>query len=319
MSSTGAFFLRLHDALVEGPVVLMTVVHARGSTPRVAGARQFLSARGDSFGTIGGGVTEFRAMELARETLADGQARSFHADLGGTLHDQRDGICGGTMRVSIVRLEPARMLDTVRNISDQLNSGQRVHLATHCEGDQALIIHPVSHSAHSTDEVFTQLIDPTPALLIIGAGHIGRALARLACDLEFTVFVHDDRAEWLTDSAFPNCRALELTLNAALAPLQQWEGMRFAALVTRGFAQDVAALQQLRTIPNWRYIGLLGSKRRITKVLADQDPWPHEVLHAPTGIEIAAETPMEIAISIAAEMIQVMRDAKGRTSISAME
>jgi xanthine dehydrogenase accessory factor len=223
------------------------------------------------------------------------------------------------MRVSIVRLDPARMLETVRRISDQLNSGQRVHLATHREGDQALIIHPVTHSAHSTDEVFTQLIDPTPALLIIGAGHIGRALARLACDLEFTVFVHDDRAEWLTDSAFPNCRALELTLDAALVPLQQWEGMCFAALVTRGFAQDVAALQQLRTIPNWKYIGLLGSKRRITKVLADQDPWPHEVLHAPTGIEIAAETPMEIAISIAAEMIQVMRDAKGRTAISAME
>ena len=307
MGSNGAFFRRLRDSLAQGPVALMTVVEARGSTPRIAGARQFLSSAGESCGSVGGGITESRVMKVARETLADGRSRVFHADLRGNPDDMRDGVCGGTMTVWIAHLGRARMLATVESLAESLNSGRHVLLSTQCGGDLPLTIHDVDATALSDEESFVQVIDPAPALLIVGAGHIGRALARLASDLEFVVTVQDDRNEWLVKEAFPASCALDSSLHTALEGIRQWQSGRFATLVTRGFAQDVEALKLLRGVSDWEYIGLLGSKRRVARVLAGQEAWPAGVLHAPTGIEIGAETPMEIAVSIAAEMIQALR------------
>lgn len=310
MCSSGAFFGRLRDALAVGPVALMTVVHAQGSTPRTTGARQFLASSGATCGSVGGGVTESRVLQLARETLADGKPRSFRADLGGSMVDMRDGVCGGLMTVWIVRLEGAAVHATVRSLAEALHAGQRVALVTYRDFLPGLAIKDSAAVEGVPEECFEETIEPVPALLIVGAGHIGRALAELAVRLEFAVTVQDDRREWLDVAAFNSECVLEPVLNDAIDAIRNWQGARYAALVTRGVAQDLEALSALRSGAPWRYVGVLGSKRRVERVLAGQAEWENGILHAPTGIEIGAETPMEIAVSIAAEMIQVMRSAR---------
>jgi len=302
------FFDRLSDALVRGPVALATVVAARGSTPRIAGARQFLAADGATFGTVGGGATEARVLDLARETLADSQPRTFSADLRGRPGDIREGVCGGTMELWIVRLEPTTCLPLVRTVAASLRAGKCLALSTRLDATASLAL-------EASDDAFTETLEPAPHLLIIGAGHIGRALARLADGLGFALSVQDERPDWLDAAAFPAGCGINPCLEASVQALKTWEGERFAVLVTRGFPQDVAALDALATIPDLAYVGLLGSRKRVATVLAAQSAADGptisaSVLHAPVGLEIGAETPEEIAVSIAAELIQIRRRSR---------
>lgn len=301
------FFCRLSDALQAGPAALATVTRARGSTPRVAGARQFLGAANAAAGSVGGGVTESRVLELMRATLADGRPREFHADLRGHPGDVRDGVCGGTMEIAIVRLRPETDAPLVAEIASRLRGGKRVPLATRCTEAA-----PLSLDASPDGAGFAETIDPSPLLLVIGAGHIGRSLARIARPLDFSVAVQDDRPEWLDAAAFPADCTRHARLTEAVAALGRWEGDRLGALVTRGFALDVEALNALAEISGLRYVGLLGSRKRVATVLAAHRDAGGKtispaVLRAPIGLEIGAETPEEIAVSIAAELIRVRR------------
>jgi len=302
------FFDRLSEALVRGPVALVTVVAARGSTPRIAGARQFFTADGGHHGTVGGGVTEARVLDLARETLTDGRPRTFFADLRGRPGDIREGVCGGTMELWIVRLEPTACLPLIQTVAASLCGGKCLSLSTRLDASVPLAL-------EASADAFTETLEPAPRLLIVGAGHIGRALARLADGLGFALSVQDERPDWLDTAAFPAGCEIKPCLEASVHTLKIWEGERFVVLVTRGFPQDVAALDALATIPDLAYVGLLGSRKRVATVLAAQCAAdglaiPASVLHAPVGLEIGAETPEEIAVSIAAELIQIRRRSR---------
>ena len=180
-----AFFDQLKDHLARGPVALATVVASNGSTPRIAGARQLLAIDGTVIGTIGGGVMESRVIESARLTLADGRFRSVQADLFGNPHDLQDGVCGGRMTIWLVRLVGAEALRAVEEIGRSLLFGKRVRLSTSATGDPSLELldHAAATGLHETR--FVEVIVPAPRLLIVGAGHIGRALARQMIELRF--------------------------------------------------------------------------------------------------------------------------------------
>lgn len=313
------FFHQLSEALSREPVVLATVVDAQGSTPRVAGARQFFTSSGRSEGTVGGGVAEARVEELAKATLADGQPRTFEADMRGRPGDTRDGVCGGAMTVWIVRLEPTTSLPAVRSLTQSLQAGRKTILCLKLQSEAPIAVRPLDEAMSSSPEQFAEIILPPPQLLIVGAGHIGRSLAHLMDRLGFAITVQDNRPEWLVPEAFPAGCARQPSLDEAGGILRQWEGGRFIALVTRGFPQDVEALKILSTVPDLDYLGILGSKVRIATVFGAMReaglPVPvSPVLHAPIGIEIGAETPDEIAVSIAAEIIRVWRHGRGSTA-----
>lgn len=296
---------------------MAVVVSARGSTPRVAGARQFITVAGEPWGTVGGGVAESRALALARETLLDGHPRKFHADLHGRPGDIRDGVCGGAMDVWIVRLQSPADLAAVDSANQGLRAGKKISVVTSLASSNPISLGLPDDAPGLDGDSFTEIVEPPPRLLVVGAGHIGRSLARLINDLGFVVAVQDARADWLVPAAFPSACFLEKDIATAVETLRQWEGGKFTALVTRGFPQDVEALAALAQIPHLDYVGLLGSRARVatvrTAVAASGGlPWPEGVFHAPVGLEIGAETPDEIAVSIAAEVIQVLR--KGRES-----
>jgi xanthine dehydrogenase accessory factor len=160
-------------------------------------------------------------------------------------------------------------------------------------------------------EIFVEPIALAPTLLLVGAGHVGAAIAHLAKWQGFSVVVLDDRAEFVTSENFPH--ADERIVGDLVEKIRDIEitPQTYVVLVTRAHALDAALLGAV-VEKNAAYIGMLGSERRALTVknLLRQKGVSEAALervHAPIGIEIHAETPQEIAVSIMAEIIQVKR------------
>jgi len=161
-------------------------------------------------------------------------------------------------------------------------------------------------------EVFVDPLLPAPTLVIIGAGHVGRALAHVARWAGFRVVVTDDRPDLCSPAAIPDADAhLAGPLVEQIARIT-WTPLTYIALVTRSSAIDVSVLPALLCAPV-AYVGVIGSRRRwLTTVEALRKAGVSDAdlarVHAPIGLEIHAETPEEIAISIMAEIVQVRRN-----------
>jgi len=160
-------------------------------------------------------------------------------------------------------------------------------------------------------DIFIEPLTATPALILVGAGHVGAAVAELAHLLGFRVTALDDRAEFVTPEKFPHADERIagdiVTEIGKLAVTPQ----TYIVLVTRMHTLDAALLGAI-VEKDVAYIGMLGSKRRVITVLDSlREKGVRETalarVHAPIGIEIHAETPQEIAVSIMAEIIQVKR------------
>ncbi len=164
-------------------------------------------------------------------------------------------------------------------------------------------------------EVFVEPLRPLPTLILVGGGHVGRAVAHLARWLGFRVVVSDDRAEFASPSAVPeadsyvHCRLEELPSRVPV------NDQTCIVLTTRNVTVDVAGLPALLQTPA-AYIGVIGSRRR-WETTAGQlreagvaDDQIDRVV-SPMGLELNAETPEEIAVSILAQIIQLRRGGSG--------
>lgn len=165
-------------------------------------------------------------------------------------------------------------------------------------------------------EVYVEPVIPRPTLVVIGAGHVGKAVAHLAHWLGFYVVVNDDRAEFCTPEAVPDAdQYIPCSMSQLHEKLEitQWT---YLVLTTRGVNVDVLGLPVLLGTPA-AYIGVIGSQRRWTtarKQLLEAGV-PNETLdrvHSPIGLELNAETPEEIAVSIMAEILMVRNAADGQ-------
>ena len=160
-------------------------------------------------------------------------------------------------------------------------------------------------------ELFVEPLLPAPTLVIVGAGHVGRTLARLAHWSGFRVVITDDRAELCTPETVPD--ADEHLAGPLVEQLGRIEltPHTYVALVTRSSPIDVSVMPMLLRSPV-AYIGVIGSRRRwltTAQSLRELGVTDAELqrIHAPIGLEIQAETPEEIAVSIMAEIIKVRR------------
>jgi xanthine dehydrogenase accessory factor len=258
---------RVYEAALDAircgePVAMATVVEARGSTPRKAGAKMLVYAGGRTVGTVGGGPLEARVIEEAQTALADGQSRELHYRPAGDECGAGD-VCGGDMRL------------------------------------------------------FIEVLLSNPALLIVGAGHIAQALAELGTFLGYHIAVLDERAELVTPERFPQAdRLLTGPLDERLGAIPLTD-RTYAVLVTPHHSLDERALAVLAERPV-AYVGLLGGRCRTqatferARALGVPDEFLARV-HTPVGLDIGAETPREIAVSILAEVIAVQR---GRVSMT---
>jgi xanthine dehydrogenase accessory factor len=162
-------------------------------------------------------------------------------------------------------------------------------------------------------EIYMEPIIPQPTLVIVGAGHVGRAVAYLANWLGFRLVISDDRQEFLEAEDFPQTKQLihgRLEDLTDQLKITQWT---YIVLTTRSVDVDVPGLPQILDSPA-AYIGVIGSKRRwetTRQKLLEAGVGVQKIdqVKSPIGLEIAAETPEEIALSIMAEIIQIRRSS----------
>jgi xanthine dehydrogenase accessory factor len=164
-------------------------------------------------------------------------------------------------------------------------------------------------------EVYIEPIEPSPELFIIGAGHVGFHLGRLANDVGFRVHVVDDREKFANAERFPFAAEVivdDIPLWIARAELP---AHAYVVVVTRGHTNDLEALRGLSG-RELRYLGLIGSRAKVARiydalVTGGISPDALRRIHAPIGLDIGAVTPQEIAVSILAELIAVKHGKEG--------
>jgi xanthine dehydrogenase accessory factor len=171
-------------------------------------------------------------------------------------------------------------------------------------------------------EVYIEPVEPAPRLYVVGAGHVGLHLARLAQGTGFRVHVLDDREKFANRERFPD--ADEVTVEDIPAWLHRAElpANTYAVIVTRGHRHDLDALRALAA-RDLRYVGLIGSRAKVKRIYDAllQEAMPPECLarvHAPIGLDIGAVSPEEIAVSILAELIAVRRGKMAEPHVAAV-
>lgn len=327
--------------------VFCSLVETRGSTPQKAGAAMLVFADGSQAGTLGGGCVEAEVKQRALRVLADGAERpevlTFHLDDD---YGWGDGlICGGRMTIlaeplTSRRQEAAAYFRHLRGLIDgghgcteaivigeqaekQPTVGSRYlfsrtgELVTKSVNDAVVdgigqLVKPLDQRPGPSVQRGIALLPVLPriTLLIVGGGHVGQAVAKLAADVDFDVWVLDDRERYASRERFPTAKRLLVgDIGNTLKQLVQTDinPSTYSIIVTRGHAHDEEALYHLATT-NAGYVGMIGSKRKIRMIFDDllAKNIPAEALakvHAPLGFEIGSQTVPEIAVSIVAELI----------------
>jgi xanthine dehydrogenase accessory factor len=166
-------------------------------------------------------------------------------------------------------------------------------------------------------EVYVEPVLPKPTLVVIGSGHVGKAVVHLANWLGFQVVVNDDRPEFATSQNTPGAHRYLACSMAELPGQLEITPWTYLVLTTRGVNVDIQGLPALLETPA-AYIGVIGSQRRwatARKQMLEMGV-PEEKLHrvhSPIGLELNAETPEEIAVSILAEILILRNRADGKS------
>ncbi len=252
------------------------VAATKGSAPRKRGAMLLMREDGQTVGTVGGGLLEAETEKLCRQMLQTGQK-----------HMSREFILGGK--------------------SGEGENGEKSALDMGCGGDAVIDLRYVS-AADPGD--FAEELKVRDQAYIFGGGHVAKALEPLLRHIDFETRIIDDRKEYVNRDRFPDAAEVIVCsdFDHCFEEIEPDEES-YLIIVTRGHKGDLAVLRQALRIP-CAYIGMIGSRRK-NGMLFDQllrEGVPEEDLarvHAPIGLDIGAETPEEIGVSVAAEIIQV--------------
>jgi xanthine dehydrogenase accessory factor len=242
-----------------GSIVLVTVVSAKGSTPRREGAKMLVYPDGKISGTVGGGIREADIIAEAKTLFHQGGTRLMEVDFTEGLAGGSGPVCGGVM------------------------------------------------------SVFMELIGTRRRAVIFGAGHIGYFLHRILNMLEFQTVIIDPRPQLNNEERFAGAQILLRDFEIGIDGLELTD-QDAVILVGPTHDRDTAALPSaLRSSVG--YLGMIGSRRKIKEVFnkvrsqgfSDDD---FKRVHSPIGLDIHSESPAEIAVSIAAEIIQHFNSQK---------
>lgn len=236
---------------------IATIIKASGSTPR-SKAKMIITVKGETIGTIGGGLVESLVTEEAKSAIVLGKSKifSYHLD----------------------------------------NSKDSKSIAMECGGSL---------------EIFIEVYNAKPHLLIVGGGHVGHALAELAVKTHFLYSVVDERPDYVNKERFPHASAIYVDTNLENA-MKASICDENTCIVIGTHASDERALRYYIQQKN-KYLGMLGSRRKvsvITEKLKAEGVNENDLLklYAPIGLDIGAETPEEIAVSIFAQILSCINN-----------
>lgn len=301
-------------------VVLCTIIASSGSSPRGAGTRMAVFQDGSTCGTVGGGKVEMIAAREAMEIFQTGKTAVRAFGLAPEQVNSIGMVCGGNVTIYYQLLTAAELpkLYAMRTALSQ-NANSWLYLRIR-EGSVEAFEILDADAAASDPELFCAravlrkgepLVYAEPLMragrvYLFGGGHVGQALVPVLASVEFRVTVYDNREELANGNFFPqaeeviygNYKQISVTLTEN----------DYVVIMTPGHQGDFDVLKQVLR-HKLRYVGCIGSRHKIARAqeLLRQAGISEEVIasvHAPIGLPILAQTPAEIAISIAAEMIR---------------
>ncbi|MBR2048355.1 MAG: XdhC family protein [Oscillospiraceae bacterium] len=306
-------------------LVLVTVIASSGATPRGAGARMLIGSQGRICGTIGGGAVEYRSEQIAARVLEE--KTSMGHDFTLTKDDVQNlgMICGGACDVFFHYLPAgdAHTISLCEEAEAQFRKGSNLWLLTELgeKGRMGLYSEasgfwgiPVSEelklSRHPErlGSIFAEQINVSGRVYIFGGGHVAQELVPVLSHVGFRCVVMDDREEFTRKELFPGAEEVICGDLQNIGEYMTIGNEDYVCVMTRGHAYDtVIQAQVLRCRPT--YCGVIGSPFKaagVRKTLKEEYGLSDDELDlvtTPIGLPIKGETPAEIAISIAAQMI----------------
>ena len=289
-------------------VWLATVIETYGSAPRPVGSMAALNASGHVEGSVSGGCVEDDLADwLARDAMGLRDGRCF---VYGKDADERARLrlpCGGHLHVWLEPL-PADLVERILHAADD---GVLVSRSLDLASGLSTLANATSGTVtRRTGTRFTHVIGPTSRLILIGASEVSRCLAPMAQALGYQVTVIDPRREYLDTWPHDGCALSASMPDDAIAASPPDVRTAVVALSHDPKLDDMALLEALKSAAF--YVGAMGSlrttqARRSRLALFDLDAARITGLRGPVGIDIGARTPMEIAISVAADLVKVAR------------
>lgn len=312
------------SALKNGEsVALCSILASSGSSPRGAGAKMAVFADGRTMGTIGGGQVEYLAAHMALDLLSTGETSLCSFDLQPDQVRSIGMICGGKVTVYFQIFTPDMGVDivTLQNWRNTLAENKNAWLFLALDGEAvrefAVITEQEIPSEKETyfttravwkDDLYVEPIVRAGRVYLFGGGHVGKALIPVLSAIDFSVVLLDNREELAKKENYPSA---EQVIFADFARIDDYITLTkddYAVVMTPGHQSDYEILSQILHSAAG-YIGCIGSKNKVAatreKLLAaGYTESEIDRIYSPIGLPILAETPEEIAISIAAEMIE---------------
>lgn len=294
-----------------GHCALATVVETKGSAYRRAGARLLVRADRKTWGAISGGCVESDIIERALQVIARGEAVLVHfrpAD-----DDQIFGLgsgCQGEVGVFIEPLTESRHL----LLHDRLTappSGEA--LITAYRGEPASMRTWIGRPSDAPAGAFVQQIVSRLSLFIFGASPAAEPLLRFAKQLGWCVRIADHRPVVASDERLAAADAIEIAPAEELPSRFSYPSPSAAVVMTHHYLRDLELIRQLAPL-RLAYLGLVGSRERAQRLIAESSVSGVDSLRAPAGLDLGADAPSEIALSIVSEIQAVLR----RTSATAL-
>jgi xanthine dehydrogenase accessory factor len=316
---------------------LATVSRHRGSLPMSTNAKMLVTREGRKMGTVGGGCVEADVIQQAIEAIERGRPafvqHTLNADVAGDL-----GLsCGGTVQLFLepVLAGPA-MAELCMHVADGIRTRERVAVFTGIEwaggprkaarvGQRTLNAAgngtlPADEDTWARDgntfldesrSLFVERMPRVPRVVVCGAGHVGVEIARAAARAGFHVVVADDREDFANAERIPDAHQIIVGDFSRLFDGFRVDEDDYVLATTRGHSYDAIVVERAAQTPA-KYVGMLGSRRKkavIWKALQEAGVPAHALqrVHCPIGLEIGADDPAEIAISVVAELIRCRR------------
>ncbi len=315
-------------------VVLCSILGTSGSSPRGAGAKMAVFVDGTTHGTVGGGAAELNCIKEANDALKE--KKSYVSSFILTKNDICDigMICGGNIEIYYQYLDHTdeKTLSLFNEFEALIASSKDVWLINIIKDDfisrcglytsdygikyiddyHNLILPHISFKPELHTEngitVYTEPVSSSSKLFIFGGGHVGKALAPVLDKLFFNVYIFDTRKDVISKENTPGAKEIIFGDYTNIFEKISITEKDYVVIMTPGHQADFEVLDQvLKT--DAAYIGCIGSRKKVLATqmrLLEKGHTEENIsrIHSPIGIEIYAETPYEIAISIAAELIK---------------
>lgn len=315
-------------------IVVASIIAAHGSAPRGPGSRMILRRDGSIMGSIGGGRVEGLVIEGGKELFGSGASKIKDYNLDDAKVAETGMICGGDVTVCVRFVAASKQnRETFRNAWAMEGKNSPAWLVTRIDKEEDHRIFIYAPNVHENGDLppevarkcgvrstlaeqdgvryILERIDGVDKVFIFGGGHVGGALVPVMAGLGFYTAIVDDREEFCNSRVHPLAEEFALGFDEATFRSLPIDERSYVVIVTRGHMADEDvlryALAYAKAAP---YIGMIGSRKKrntlYDHLLAEGFTYGEvSGVYSPIGLDIGAQTPEEIAVSIAAEIIQV--------------